>query len=47
LDNEKVLKSGGKGLGEGQLEKNENVTNAIPKLIYVASFIQIGQWESV
>ena len=26
---------------------NANVTNAIPKLIYIASFIQIQQWESV
>ena len=26
--------------------ENANSTNGIPKLIYVGSFIQIGQWEN-
>ena len=28
-------------------QKNANVTNGIRKWIYIASFIKIGQWESV
>ena len=45
----------GKRLEEGQTEfrgggnfdrKNTNVTNDIPKWIYIVSFIQIGQWKA-
>ena len=46
-----MFKSGDKVWGEGGggkfWRKKYNVTNAIPKWIYVASFIQIGRWESV
>ena len=40
----------GKSFGRkvtGIKKKTANVTNTIPKRIYVASFIQIGYWESV
>ena len=42
-----VRENGGMEGGENFEEKNANVTNAIQKWIYVASFTQIGQWESV
>ena len=29
------------------LEKNANITDAIPNLIYTPNFIRIGQWKSV
>ena len=37
----------GKCSNVGDLEKNENVTNSIRKLIYTPNFIWIEQWESV
>ena len=55
MDYRKVFKSGGKGFeggkfirgGGGISKKYTNVTNSIPKWIYVASLIQIGRWENV
>ena len=51
-NNGKVFKIRGKGLAgirEGGIpkKKNANITNAIPKGIYVGSFIQIQQWDIV
>ena len=42
-----VKGGGNSGGGEISKEKNENDTNVVPKLIYVESYIQIGQLESV
>ena len=40
-DNGKVRKTGGVG------GKNANVSNTIPKQIYIPNFIRIGQWTRV
>ena len=41
FNNEKVYKSEGKGFGRGGIKNNANITNAIPKGIYVARVIEI------
>ena len=47
-ENQRVNLEGGELNSGGWIsEKNANFKNAIPKLFYVGSFIQIGQRESV
>ena len=44
----KYSKPGAKVKEGGNFRKdNTNVTNGIPKLMFIPNFIRIGEWESV